>query len=123
MTEHRWTPAIFGLAIAGLAFAFCVGAGELNPLTLTGRDTALMVPFLLVAAGLLIAWRSELADGVLTVGAIMFLAGLNWAFSGGPPRGWAFETIIVLGSLLVISAVIHKSHDPTLPRGRASPKG
>jgi hypothetical protein len=123
ITDHRWTARILAVAIAGLGLPIFVATGGFNPLTLTARETALMVPFLMAVAALLVLWRSELADGALTVGGVLFLMGLNWAIAGGLPRGWSFEAIVVLGSLLVICAIIDKSHNTTLPHHRVSPHG
>ncbi|HTK74704.1 MAG TPA: hypothetical protein VL371_05555, partial [Gemmataceae bacterium] len=118
LTDHRRTARILAVAIAGLGLPLFVAMGGFNPLTLTARETALMVPFLMAVAALFVVWRSELADGVLTAGGVLFLMGLNWEISDGLPRGWSFEAITVLGSLLVICTIMDKSHDTTLPHNR-----
>jgi hypothetical protein len=114
IAEHHRTVRVLAVAIAGLGLPLFVAMGGFNPLTLTARETALMVPFLMAVAALFVVWRSELADGVLTVGGVLFLMGLNWAISNGLPRGWSFE---------VICAIIDRQHDTTLPHHRVSPHG
>jgi hypothetical protein len=123
ITDHRRTALMLAVVIAGLGLPLFVAMGGFNPLTLTSRETALMVPFRMAVAALFVVWRSELADGVLTVGGVLFLMGLNWAIAGGLPRGWSFEAIVVLGSLLVICRIMDKSHDRTVPHHRVSPHG
>lgn len=123
ITGTRWINRILAIGIAGFALAIFVAREQVNPSSLSVPETALMVAFLMAATGLLIAWRSELADGVFTVGGILFLAALHWMFSGGLPRGWDIEVIAVLASLFVICEMNDKSHDTTLPRGRISVNG
>ena len=123
ITGNRWVNRILAIAFAGLVLAVFVARGRVNPLSLSAPETALMLAFLVATTGLLIAWRSDVADGVLTVGGILFLVALNWMFSGGIPRGWDFEVIAVLASLFVICAMKDKSHDTTFPRGRISVNG
>lgn len=119
----RWTARILGIAMVGLVFTYFVGTGGFNPLKLKARETALMIPFLVAVGGLLLAWKWELAGGLLTIDGMLVFVGLNWSFSGEPPHGWAFGALTLPGFLFLICAILDKSHDRALPPAPVSTNG
>lgn len=123
ITGIRWTARILGIATVAVVGVFFVGTGGFNPLKLTARETALMVPFLVAVSGLLVAWKWELAGGLLTIDGMLLFAVLNWAFSGEPPHGWVFAAITLVGFLFLICAILDRSHDRVLPPAPVTTNG
>lgn len=102
----RWTARILGLVVTGLVLAFIVGTGGFNSLQLTGRDAALMLPFGIAIAGLVIAWWSELVGGLLAVDGILLFYGIHWYLTGRFPEGVYFGLIALPGLLFLAGATL-----------------
>jgi acyl-[acyl-carrier-protein]-phospholipid O-acyltransferase/long-chain-fatty-acid--[acyl-carrier-protein] ligase len=102
----RWLARILGLAGLALVLVFMIGEG-FNPFRFTARELALCACFPLAwMIGLLLAWRRELAGGLLTVGSILSFHAVHFATTGGMPRGWAFAVLAIPGCLFLVASLL-----------------
>jgi hypothetical protein len=102
----RWTARLLSLAVIGVILAFMIGEG-FNPLHFGARDLALCAFFPLgLVVGLALAWRWELAGGLIAVLSILGFYALHLILSGGFPRGWAFPTLAVPGLLFLFTRLL-----------------
>jgi hypothetical protein len=101
----RWTARAWGMASALLLLAFAFGGRE--HLRLTAGET---VGFLLfpvgVIAGFAVAWRRELAGGLITVGSLALFYLLLFARDGQLPAGPYFLLFAAPGFLHIASALL-----------------
>lgn len=79
-TVLRWTARVLGVASALLLLAFAFGGREHLRFT-TGEAVAFLLFPVGVMAGFAVAWRRELAGGLVTVGslALFYLYVLAWS--------------------------------------------
>ena len=101
----RWVARITAALMVTLTLLIFVGEGlseGFQPLlNMTARETAMMVSFIAVWLGLLLAWKWEAVGGLLTVLGSMAFYAINYLFSGYFPRG-PFFLILASPSLLFL---------------------
>lgn len=103
-TVLRWIARLWSLASIGIALAFVIGDG-FNPAALKLNEAMLFCCFpLAVLVGLGLAWKWPKTGGTVAVAGILAFYGLNFAFSGRFPSGFAFLLIALPGALFIISA-------------------
>ena len=103
----HWTARVLSLAVLGLVFLFFIGEGSFNPVTMTARESVLMVFFLLTCMGLVVAWRWEAVGGALAILSMALFYVANWMFSGHYPRGWAFAAMLMPALLFLLCSLFH----------------
>ena len=102
----RWAARVYGLLLVGLFGFFAVGEG-FNPFALTPSAAVASALVGIALIGLLVAWRWELAGGLMVVGG-MVAFGLwgvvergRWGWSG-----WAFWSVLAVGVLSAAAALV-----------------
>lgn len=104
----RWTARILGIASTLLLFAFAFGGRE--HLRLTAREAVGFLFFPVgVVAGFAVAWRRELAGGLITV-ASLALFGLYLFLASGRLPGIYFFLFAAPGFLHIASAFLASRH-------------
>ena len=111
----RWIARILAALMAAfIAFMF-VGnavADGIGPLLkMTGRESLMMLSFLVVFLGLILGWTQEKLGGWLTVIGMVLFYTLDFAFSGTLPRGVFFPLIALPGVLFLVSGYGRKKAD------------
>lgn len=105
-TALRWVPRSLSLALVALFATLMVGQGPppLWPLTVNTLLFALLITCL---AGLLIAWRWQLAGGLFAMVAIAAFYFMDFAKSSFErfPGGWMFALMFITGLLYVVTAI------------------
>lgn len=101
----RWTARVWGIASALLLLAFAFGG--LEHINLTAGEA---IGFLLfpvgVIAGFAVAWRRELAGGLVTVGSLALFYLWELARHGRFPAGPYFLLFVAPGFLHVASGLL-----------------
>ena len=104
----RWTARIWGIASTLLLLAFAFGGQE--HLRFTPREALGFLLFPVgVVAGFAVAWRRELAGGVLTV-ASLALFGVYLFWGSGRWLGIYFFLFAAPGFLHIASALLASRH-------------
>ena len=111
----HWTARVLSLAVLGLVLLFFIGEGGFNPVTMTARESVLMILFLLTCIGLVVGWRWEAIGGSLAILSMVLFYVANWIFSGHLPRGWAFAAMLMPAFLFLLCHLCHagKVHNTT----------
>jgi acyl-[acyl-carrier-protein]-phospholipid O-acyltransferase/long-chain-fatty-acid--[acyl-carrier-protein] ligase len=118
----RWTARLLGLVSLGILLTFMIGEG-FNPLRFAPRGWALCLCFPIgLMAGLLLAWRWELAGGLVAVLGTLGFYGLHFAFSGGLPRGGAFLALAAPAFLSLASSLVNAPVEERGAADAASPR-
>lgn len=100
----RWIARMWGVASALLLLAFAFGGRE--HLRFTAGDAMAFLLFPVgVIAGFVIAWRRELAGGLVTVGCYLLFCLLLLARSGRWP-GIYFIIFVAPGFLHIVSSLL-----------------
>jgi len=103
----RWIARIWAALMAAMILFIFIGnaaADGIGPIFhLTFRETLMMVAFLIVFAGLILAWKWERLGGWMIIGGMAAFYILDFAFSGDFPRGPFFLIIALPGILFLIS--------------------
>jgi hypothetical protein len=101
----RWIARISAGVMAALILLIFVGealAEGFEPiLHMTIRESAMMAAFFAVWLGLLLGWKWELYDGLLTICAVAAFYLLDYLFPGTPPRGPLFLIFATPGLLFI----------------------
>jgi hypothetical protein len=111
-TILRWIARAWGLASTLLLFAFAFGGHEHLRLTMGEAAVFLFFP-VGVVAGMLVAWRYELAGGLIAVGslAVFYLCISTWG--GGISPGPYFLLFAAPGFLHLALALLSSSKRKT----------
>ncbi len=103
----RWIARIWAALMAAMILFMFIGNTAMDGIGpifyLTFRETLMMVAFLVVFVGLILAWKRECLGGWMIVGGMLAFYVLNFAFSGTFPRGATFFIIALPGILFLIS--------------------
>ena len=99
----RWTARIWSLASILLILAILVGERSL-PSTRNEWLGFLFFPAG-ISAGMLVAWRSELLGGVITVASLCAFYLLHYVTAGAFPTGAAWLVITAPGFLFVVTSL------------------
>jgi len=107
-----WTARIWSALMAGMILLIFIGEGihsGFGPIPqMTPRETAMMIAFVTVFIGLVLAWRWEILGGSLIVLGMAAFYLLDYLFSGSFPRGPIFLIIATPGVLFLIHGVRDK---------------
>lgn len=99
----HWISCALGTLLAGLFLVFAIGNNPPATLLLEPQFWALIV----MVTGFLVAWRSDLLGGAMSVaGAGMFYM-MNFEKAGNFPDGWVFPLCFVPGVLAIIAGLVH----------------
>lgn len=113
MRVVRWTARIWSTLMAGMILLIFIGEGvnsDFGPMPhLTPRETAMMIAFVIVFIGLVLAWRWEILGGSLIVLGMAAFYLLDYLFSGSFPRGPVFLLIASPGVLFLVHGIREKS--------------
>jgi len=94
----RWTARIIGSLLLLLFIFFLFGEGPPNPFNLTFSEHFLGIAMLIMAAGLIIAWKWEGGGGILILGGFVLFAVLN----RGIQLNLVFGPMLLCGILYLI---------------------
>ncbi len=104
----RWTARLLGAALVGLVLVIFVGEGGFNPLKLGAVEAIQMTLFLTTCVGLVIAWRWPVVGGAISTGGILLFFAVEFAVTGGFPKGLAFHLMLLPGILFLLSGFIRR---------------
>jgi hypothetical protein len=100
----RWTARIASVASTVLLLAFAFGGREHLRMTLSEAVAFLFFP-VGVVAGFVVAWRRELAGGLITVGSLVIFYLVMFISGGGRPLGPYFLLFALPGFLHLVNAL------------------
>jgi hypothetical protein len=101
------------VASIGVILLFAIGEG-LHPFKLSSREAILFLFFPLgVAAGMVIAWRWELAGGIIAVVSLGLFYLVNFISSGLLPHGPFFLLFALPGFFFISSGVCLRCREAT----------
>jgi hypothetical protein len=113
-SRERWVSRVGWLArgwavlTVGLVLAFLVGEG-FHPSRLQAREWLGLAFFPVgICVGMIVAWRHELAGGLITVGSLAAFYVIHFVTAGIFPRGWAFLVFAAPGFIFVLTAVLRE---------------
>lgn len=95
----RWIARIWSVASIALILAFIVGERSL-PSNAREWIGFVFFPFG-ISAGMILAWRNELAGGALTVASLVVFYLVQRAMAGVFPQGWAWLVFAAPGFLFL----------------------
>jgi hypothetical protein len=101
----RWVARLLGAALVGLVLVIYIGAG-FNPLNLKAVEAVQKTFFLTACIGLLIAWRWPFVGGAISTGGMLFFFAVEFALTGGFPKGLVFSLMLLAGLLSLLSGSI-----------------
>ena len=104
-TVLRWTARVWGIASSLLLLAFAFGGREHVRFTAAEAIAFLFFP-VGVIAGFAVAWRRELAGGLITIGSLTLFYLVLFARAGRCPSGPYFLLFTAPGFLHVASSLI-----------------
>jgi hypothetical protein len=121
----RWTARLWGIASALLLVAFAFGGGENLHFTVKTAIAFLFFP-VGVVAGFMVAWWSDLAGGLITVGSLAVFYVYIFAIGGHLPTSPYFLLFAAPGFLHIAAALFRRggarpSHDELSPEKQARP--
>jgi len=99
-----WAARLLGLAVLGLYAVIIAGEGLPDPRRLTASEASQMALFLAACGGLVLAWRREVAGGLVTLAAVTLFYANELRLAGRLPRGWAFAILVVPALLSLLAA-------------------
>lgn len=107
----RWTARFWSVATIAFVIAFIIGEG-IHPSALHEWIGLLFFPFG-VCAGMLIAWRSEGAGGIVTVASLLAFYAVSIVTIGTVPTGWAFLVFAAPGFLFLLAWALSPPRAPS----------
>jgi hypothetical protein len=102
----RWIARIWSIASIGIMLLFIFGEG-ITGATSRERLGLLFFPFG-ISLGMILAWWREGTGGIITVISLLIFYGIDAAFSGRFPQGWAFLVFAAPGFLFVLSSYLSR---------------
>lgn len=103
----RWIARIWAALMTALILFIFIGnaaADGIGPIfQLSFQEILMMVAFLVVFVGLILAWNWECLGGWMIVGGMLAFYLLDYVFSGTFPRGATFLLIALPGILFLVS--------------------
>jgi len=104
----RWIARVWAALMTALIMFIFIGdalADGIGPIfNLTVREILMMVAFLTVFVGLILAWKWERLGGWLIVGGMVAFYIIDFVSSGTFPRGGTFLMIALPGILYLVLA-------------------
>jgi hypothetical protein len=104
----RWIARITSVIIILGVLAIYIDEGGFNPLRMTGSEAIMMIFFWACVIGLAVAWKWPLIGGLISAISMVLFIVAEFIITGHPPRGVAFETMMIPGLLFVASAKMAK---------------
>lgn len=102
----RWTARVASIVCLAIIFLFFVGEGIHFGTVRPAEFVGLAFFPLGVMIGLVLAWREELAGGIITVASIVaFYVIYGALMNGNLLQGWAFLPFLIPGILFIIYAL------------------
>jgi hypothetical protein len=105
----RWTAKLLAAVLVGLVLVIFVGVG-FNPLKLKGVEPIQMAFFWTACIGMVAAWRWPVIGGAVSLGGMIAFLSVEFAATGGLPRGLFFYLMLLPGILFLLSGVIRQAH-------------
>jgi hypothetical protein len=103
----RWTARVLAACLVCLVLVILIGEG-FHPFRLRAVEAIQMTFFLTACVGLVVAWRWPLTGGALATAGILCFYAVEFAVTGGFPRGLVFHLMPVPGLLFLLSALIRR---------------
>jgi hypothetical protein len=113
-TILRWIARVWSIASTLLLLAFVFGGRE-NLRFTPGEAVGFLLFPVGVVAGFALAWRRELAGGLLTVASLALFAAYMFALSGRWPNAY-FLLFAAPGFIHISSALLARRGDQPGPR-------
>jgi hypothetical protein len=104
----RWTARLLAGALVGLVLVMFIGEGGFAPLKLGPTEVVQMTFFLATCVGMVIAWRWPFVGGAISTGGILLFFAVEFAITGGFPKGLVFPLMLLPGLLFVLSGFISR---------------
>jgi hypothetical protein len=111
----RWTARVVSLLLVLMVLTILVGEG-FHPVGVTGTQAAQFAAFAVVLAGLLAAWRWELAGALAALIGLTSFEGLEFSARGGFAYG-AFPWFAVPALLYLLANMLGRTPVASRPRG------
>jgi hypothetical protein len=96
------TGCVLGTVLIALSVVFAIGAGP-PPLN------AGMIALIIVAGGFVLAWRSDVLGGLISLVGIASFYVWNLAGTGDFPGGWVFPLCFLPGALQIIAWILRST--------------
>jgi hypothetical protein len=104
----RWTARLLAAVVVGFVLMTLVGEGGFNPLKLRSVEAVQMTLFLTTCVGLVISWRWPFVGGGMSMGAMLLFFAVEFAVTGGFPKGLVFSLMLLPG-LFLLSGFISRA--------------
>ncbi len=98
-----WTARLLAAGLVCLILVIYVGEGGINPLRLTPLEVTQKFFFLTACVGMVAAWRWPLIGGAIATAGIVPFFAVEFAVTGGFPRGLVFHLMLLPGPLFMLS--------------------
>jgi len=103
----RWTARLLAAALVGLVVVIFVGEG-FNPLKLKAVEAIQMTFFLTTCVGMVVAWRWPFLGGAMATAGMLCFFAVEFAVTGGLPKGLVFHLMLLTGLLFLLSALVRR---------------
>jgi hypothetical protein len=104
----RWTARLLAAGLVGLVLVIFIGEG-FNPVNLSPIEALQKTFFLACCAGMVIAWRWPLLGGAISTGGMVLFFAVEFAVTGGFPKGWVFHLMLLPGILFLMSGLLRRT--------------
>jgi hypothetical protein len=112
----RWTARVVSLLLVLMVLTILIGEGLPRLAGLTGTQLAQFAAFAVVLAGLLAAWRWELAGATAALLGLAAFEGLEFSARGGFAHG-AFPWFAIPALLYLLANLLGRTPVASRPRG------
>lgn len=99
----RWAARATSAGLLLMVGAFAIGEGPPNPASLTRTETAQLLLFGGICAGMALGWQRERLGGALSLASLLGFYGVEYVANGHLPDGWAFPALAVPGVLFLLA--------------------
>jgi hypothetical protein len=96
--------------LVGFVLVILIGEGGFNPLKLRPVEAVQMTLFLTTCVGLVIAWRWPFVGGAISTGGVLLFFAVEFAVTGGFPKGLVFPPDAVAGDSLAAERLHQQAH-------------
>jgi hypothetical protein len=104
----RWTARVLAASLVGLVLAVFIGEGGFDPLKLTSLEAVQLFFLFAACLGMTAGWRWELLGGTIATAGILFFFAVEFAVTGGFPRGLVFHLMLLPGFLFLVSGLMKR---------------
>jgi len=95
----RWTAKVIDVTVLISLVIFTFSSGRFNMAAMDLASFIHFLSFLVMVAGLFLAWKWERLGALVILGGFGAFFVLNWVLWGSPALGWVFTLFPVLGLL------------------------